>query len=52
MITKKKKKLLLKKKKRNISIVVGIIGVLVMGIIKGPPIGYLIIGLIIYLIKR
>lgn len=51
-ITIRKEKLLLKKRKRNISIIVGVLGVLIMGLIKGPPIGYIIIGLIMYLIKK
>ena len=52
MITEKERKLSIKKKKRNISIVVGIIGVVVMGVIKGPPVGYFVIGVIVYLIRR
>ena len=52
MIIKRKEKLLLKKKKRKISIVVGIIGVLVIGVTKGPPIGYLGIAVVMYLIEK
>ena len=52
MIIKRKEKLLLKKKKRKISIVVSIIGVLVIGVTKGPPIGYLGIAVVMYLIEK